>query len=145
MNTPFPIRLVASSLLLIFCGMAYSQSVERRPVRDIERIISIYRGSLENQNAGVVEATIFHLITVRTLFPEQDYRKVSKELSRLALAGVTPSIRFKSFVAVNYIQYPQLFEGIDDEIREAKIDQADQVFERLESRLSSYQVSSAGI
>lgn len=139
MKRTFATLFLTSGLLLTFLAPAVSQPVNLEHIKNAGEVIDRYKKALNHENPGVVESTIFCVITMRWLYPGENYDKIADELAHLAVEGPTPTIRYKSFIAANYLQHPEWFQGSQEEIQQAysRPERVNPLFVSLLNRMES--------
>jgi hypothetical protein len=109
----------------------YFSTPETYRTTDMGKVGKSYLECLKSMNNGVVESAIAHLtkgaLCSRETFPQY----VRSTLDYLAVAGRTPSIRYRAYLACLVLDSPELFAG------EGKCDfrNGDELFSALSDRL----------
>ena len=62
-----------------------------------------YTANLRSEVDGVIESTIFHIVTTRITAPEQNYDKIIDELKRLSFGASQPGLRYKAYLAASVL------------------------------------------
>lgn len=69
--------------------------------------------SLNSDNAGVVEASIFVVMSAKKYYPELNLRKAVNIISELSQESENLTIRYKAQLALMYVNFPELFSDLD--------------------------------
>lgn len=74
-----------------------------------------YEKALKSGNAGMVESAIFHSLKFMLFYPQEDAAKLKKQITRLVKEGETRSIRYKAYLASQFLNNPDLLATIEKE------------------------------
>jgi hypothetical protein len=94
-----------------------------------------YLHNLNLECAGIVESTVVNVIILKLYYPEKDFEDICERLEELAVSHSRESIRFKAFIALNYIKYGENFDWIGIGIYE----QGENLYENFFNRLDEMQ------
>lgn len=108
----FLYRTILLSVMMIFVQQLGAQEYHLSQVK-LKRAIEAYEWSLQNSHTAIVESSIYNVILLKHYYPRQNYDGIQGVLGKLAMNGATPVIRSKAYMAMMYINYPDLFENID--------------------------------
>ena len=117
------IILVLAVALPLF---AIAGETASKPVPNVNLIEKAYLASLRHENAGVVESAILQTTVINIMRDDIHLPKVEREVKRLARKGSTAEIRYKAYIASNFLTNPELvkstnlpekLEGVTDENR----------------------------
>lgn len=109
----------------------YFSTVEAHRKADIGKVACRYANCLKSGNPGVIESALGHAVRMKLYIPESNCPELRQEISSLAVAGLTPSIRYKAYLASLVFDSPVLFR--DEAARE--YGNVDELFNAVASRL----------
>lgn len=98
-------------MFLILTHFAFAQS----PLNRIDRALLAYEQALEHSNNGVVESAIINIMKLKLIYPNQDYSRLTKKLNKLCFKDRTKTVRYKAYIAANYLQHPERFTWLKSE------------------------------
>lgn len=94
-----------------------------------------YLIALDRDNAGIVESAICNIMIMKLYFPERDYDKFITKLSQLVTEGTTKPIRYKAFIACNYLKHPERYTWIKSDTLNNTVDFFNLFSEKLAQQL----------
>lgn len=97
----------------------------------VEKAYQSYLQSLNHPNNGVVESAIINIMKLKLVYPDLDYAKLTKKLETLAFEGDNKSIRYKAYIAANFLKHPARF----DWIKPGTYEELNQFFTEYETKL----------
>ena len=130
--------LILSLVLLIQTPVLFGQedAPNTENVLHFEKVaIQRYIDGLRFDNNGVVEAATFYALKLKLFHPEWDTTNLEREFARLVKKGETETIRFKAYIALQYMKNPALFSKIEK--KDYKND-SDEFFRVLTSHLQQH-------
>ncbi|MGH1366179.1 MAG: hypothetical protein ACRBF0_21645 [Calditrichia bacterium] len=80
----------------------------------LSKAIAVYATSLQHNNKGVVESTIFNVMRLKRDHANLDYSEIRSNLKILLINPPSQTIRYKAFIALNYLESPQHFPWIEE-------------------------------
>ncbi|MCK6621731.1 MAG: hypothetical protein HUU32_05390 [Calditrichaceae bacterium] len=92
--------------VLSLAGLAQSAAVVENAPRN-------YEMALKSGNASVVESALFHVVKFKIFYTEQDTEKLAAMLEKLASDGETGAIRYKAYLAGQFLNDPALLAKIE--------------------------------
>lgn len=98
---------------------------------DLEKAVKVYTESLKHTNKGIVESTIFNVMRMKKEYADIDYSSASAQLEALLVNPPSEIIRYKAFIAINYLEKPERFPWIE----EVNPEQSAEFFQRLSEKL----------
>jgi|BarGraIncu00222A_1022003.scaffolds.fasta_scaffold36763_2 hypothetical protein len=105
------IRLFAVVILIIAgTNLFAGENKEVKPFKEVFELNTL--ASLNSDNLGVAESSLFVTLELKDRYPGEDYSKVVNKLDELARDGSTLSIRYKAQLANIYYKYYYLFADI---------------------------------
>lgn len=102
------------TLTIILLTMV-SLTVFAQTEKVIENAPANYLQALKSNNDGVVESAIFHSVKYKIFYPDQNTTELEKEIENLVEKGKTEAIRYKAFLANQFIQNSKLMSNIEKE------------------------------
>ncbi len=109
-------------LILLIAGSSFSKvnpdSIKNEtemnsiPDESLQRGAINYYTALNRDNKGIIESAITNIMIMRLYFPERDYEKCILKLTELSTEGTSKQIRYKSFIACNYLKHPERYTWI---------------------------------
>ena len=78
-----------------------------------QNMVYRYKEALQSEVPGVVESGIFFAVKLNLFSPELNSEEIKKELSRLVKKGQTETIRYKAYIAYQYLDNPELLSKIE--------------------------------
>ena len=94
---------------------------------DLQTAVESYEYCLQHDNAGVVESTLANVVRFKLVNPEYDTEALSDDLVSLAQNGETESLRFKAFLANQFLNSGQLLSQLNDQ----EFDEDEHLFKTL--------------
>lgn len=73
-----------------------------------KRDFDLIPASLDSKIPGIVESTIYNLITEKRYYPSADYSEMIDKLNRIAEENSDPSLRAKAHLAIIYLSTSSL-------------------------------------
>lgn len=95
-------------VMLSFAVFAQSAEVVDNAPRNFEN-------ALKSGNPGLVESAIFLVVKFKLFYPENDTGMLVKEIDRLVKEGQTKSIRYKAYLASEFLKHEDLLANIEKE------------------------------
>jgi hypothetical protein len=126
-------KVLTIILIVIVSFVALAQTektIESAPVN--------YLKALKSDNDGMVESAIFHSVKYKMYYPEQYTAKLEKEIEKLVEDGKTEAIRYKAFLANQFMQNSNLLSKIEKDNYKDK----DEFFKLLGEELNDYFLAS---
>jgi hypothetical protein len=120
-----------ASLLLILFNITIGQTPEQ-----CEAALTNYYHALNSDNQGLIESAIVCIVKLKMYAPGMDYSQIPDKLNELMENGPTDVIKYKSFIAVLYIEDPERFKWISAAQDPSKITTIDEIFARIESQIT---------
>lgn len=114
---------------MVFCVDLFAEYTDAK----IKRACDSYERSLNSEINGVVESAIINIMKMKTARPDFDYSCLAKTLEKLSFDGQTMLIRYKSYIAANYLKYPERFTWI----KSGNYEELTRFFSKYESRLET--------
>lgn len=99
--------------------------------KSLKKAVKVYTESLKHSNEGIVESTIFNIMRMKKAYTNVDFTSVNKQLETLLVNPPSEIIRYKAFIAINYLENPERFPWIE----EINPEQSAEFFQRLSERL----------
>lgn len=123
-------KYFAVSAAVMFLILTHS-AFARNPVNKIDQVLLAYEQALDHTNSGVVESTIINVMKLKLLYPNQDYSRLTKKLNKLCLKNRSKFVRYKAYIAANYLQHPERFVWLKTQ----SVDNVNDFFRRYEANL----------
>ncbi len=101
-------------LTIIFIATV-SFAVFAQTDKTIESAPANYLKALKSDNDGMVESAIFHSMKYKLYYPEQNTTRLEKEIEKLVEKGKSEAIRYKAFLAMQFMQNDKLMNIIEKE------------------------------
>jgi len=98
---------------------------------DLARVERNYLACLQSQNDGVVESAIAQVAHAKLYCPDECFAHLKEALSRMAVTGRTPAIRYKAYLAMLVFDHPAIFV----KEQQAEFDTPEQLFSAIGARL----------
>jgi hypothetical protein len=95
-----------------------------------------YYNALNSDNQGLLESAIERVVKLKMYSPGMDYAQIQEKLNELMDNGPTDVIKYKSFIAVLYIENPARFTWISATQDSSKITTIDEIFARIENQIT---------
>jgi len=116
------ILTLALVIVLLIAGSSFSQD-KPEPVKNFSNLNSIsdqslqrasinYYFALSRKNTGVIESAITNIMIMKLYFPERNYENFITKLTELSTDGKSKQIRYKSYIACNYLKHPERYSWI---------------------------------
>jgi hypothetical protein len=110
-------------------GVFASRSSHQRA--DLAKVERRYLACLQSLNDGVVESAIAQVAHLKLYCPGKCFAGLQGALSRLAVTGRTPAIRYKAYLAMLVFDHPAMFVNE----QEAEYSTEGQLFTAIGKRL----------
>ena len=94
--------------VLVFCVDVFANEVDQK----IEKAKKAYGECLNTNVNGVIESTIINVMKMKAVYPDYNYSSLAKKLEKLSFDGPTQIIRYKAYIAANYLKHPERFSWI---------------------------------
>jgi len=78
----------------------------------LQRGSESYFIALNRDNQGMIESAISNIMIMKLYFPDRNYDRFISKLTELTTEGSTKQIRFKAFIACNYLIHPERYTWI---------------------------------
>lgn len=118
-------------VMVSFAALAQTEkTIESAPIN--------YLKALKSDNDGMVESAIFHSVKYKIYYPEQNTARLEKEIGNLIEDGKTETIRYKAFLANQFMQNSNLLNKIDKDDYKDR----DEFFKMLGEELNDYFLAS---
>lgn len=114
------------TLSLLFVALL-SVGLAAQSPENVKNAPKNFEKALKSGNAGLVESAIFHSLKFMIFYPEQDVAKLKKQITRLVKEGETRNIRYKAYLASQFLNNPDLLATIE----KADYKDADEFFKML--------------
>lgn len=102
------------TLSLLFVALL-SVGLAAQSPENVKNAPKNFEKALKSGNAGLVESAIFHSLKFMIFYPEQDVTKLKKQITRLVKEGETRNIRYKAYLASQFLNNPDLLATIEKE------------------------------
>lgn len=102
-------------LLTVFFAVMLSAAVFAQGAKVIEKAPKNFENALKSDNDGLVESAIFLVVKFKLFYPEEDIKKVEKQIDRLVSDGSTGAIRYKAYLASEFLKNGELLANIAKE------------------------------
>jgi hypothetical protein len=96
-------------------AIIFSMAVFARGADVVEKAPQNYLKALKSGNPGLVESTLFHVVKFKLFYPGQDTQKLEKQAGRLVTEGGTRTIRYKAYLACEFLKNEDLLVNIEKE------------------------------
>ena len=113
-------------VILSFAVFAQSEAVVDQAPQNFEK-------ALKSGNPGLVESAIFLTVKYKLFYPEKDTGKLVKVIDRLVTEGQTKCIRYKAYLASEYLKHGELLANVEKE----NYKDGDQFFRMLAHKLEN--------
>ena len=100
------------TLILI---VAVSVAAFAQTEKTVESAPANYIKALKSDNDGMVESALFHAMKYKLYYPDQNISDLEKQIERLAENGKSETIRYKAFLANEFMQNEALMNRIEKE------------------------------
>ena len=120
-----------STLIVTLLNISIGQTPEQ-----CEAALANYYHALNSDNQGLIESAIVGIVKLKMYAPGMDYSQIQDKLNELMENGPTDVIKYKSFIAVLYIEDPERFKWISAAQDPSKITTIDEIFARIESQIT---------
>ncbi len=102
------------TLSLLFVALL-SVGLAAQSAENLKNAPKNYEKALKSGNAGMVESAIFHSLKFMLFYPQEDVAKLKKQITRLVKEGETRNIRYKAYLASQFLNNPDLLATIEKE------------------------------
>ena len=113
---------------------SYSMSISEKA---IERASANYYKALQSDNEGMIESAMTNIMIMKLYFPDKDYDQFIIKLSELTTEGTTKQVRYKAFIACNYLKHPERYNWIKKDTFQATSDFFNLFSEKLAKQLEN--------
>jgi len=100
-----------------------------------------YLNALNSNNEGMMESAMTNIMIMKLYFPERDYDKFISKLSELTTEGESKQVRFKAFIACNYLKHPERYNWIEKDTFQVTTDFFKLFSEKLAKQLEKQEDS----
>ncbi len=104
---------------------------EDNNIESVHKLIETMVANLSNKNVGIVESTIFNLISLKGRYPDRDYSLATKALGKLAFNAENSEVRYMAYIATSYLTNPEWVPWLNTQVTE---------MEGLEEKMDSFQI-----
>jgi hypothetical protein len=94
-----------------------------------------YYTALNRNNEGIIESAITNIMIMKLYFPERNYDNFIAKLTELNTEGKSKQIRYKSYIACNYLKHPERYTWINKDSFKNTIELFNQFSEKLAKQL----------
>jgi len=94
--------LALGILAFTFTAWAQTEQSEKK-VPNHERLLKVFSTSLENKIPGIVESTIYNVVSYKKYYPNLDYSRINNLLNEISQKHEDASIRYKAQLASMYL------------------------------------------
>ena len=108
--------------ILLIAGFSFSKekpeaiknfsNLKSIPDQSLQRAAINYYIALNRDNNGIIESAITNIMIMKLYFPERKYDKFITKLTELSTEGASKQIRYKSYIACNYLKHPERYTWI---------------------------------
>jgi hypothetical protein len=98
--------------LTIVLTALISLAIYAQSEKTIESAPANYLQALKSDNDGMVESTIFHSLKYKMYYPERNTAQLENQIENLVENGKTEAIRYKAFLANQFMQNSKLLNKI---------------------------------
>jgi hypothetical protein len=98
-----------------------------------------YYKALNSENTGLIESAIVNIVKLKMYSPCMDYSRITDRLEELTESGPSDVIKYKSFIAILYLEHPERFNWISADETQEHITTIDEMFARIETQLAAKQ------
>jgi hypothetical protein len=88
----------------------YFSSLESYQHANLNVLRRNFRSCLDSDNDGVVESAIAHIIRMKMYLKAEDFSDLKSAIDWLSVAGRTPAIRYKAYLAILVLDNPNWFK-----------------------------------
>lgn len=103
-------KLYAIVFMVVLSFAVFAQSAEV-----VDNAPRNFENALKTDNPGLVESAIFLAVKFKLFYPEQNTDGLVKEIDRLVKEGQTKSIRYKAYLASEFMKHGDLMANIEKE------------------------------
>ena len=118
----------------------YFSGIETHRRADIACACKNYLAGITSTNEGVVESAIAHVVRMKMYLPDRNFCDLQAAINRQAVAGATPSIRYKAYLAGLVLDNPAWFAA--ESAREYQ--NPTELFKALSNRLEKTLAANTG-
>lgn len=111
---------------------------------NLDRVEKNYLHALQSSNEGVVESTIYNILMLKLKFPNREIGEIKDELKQLAMEGNEQSVRYKAYIAMNFIGEVQWLSQYKEVAFLLESSDQEQLFRILADELKKGYLTSAG-
>jgi hypothetical protein len=122
-------RTLILALIAVVSFAAFAQTE-----KTIESAPANYIKALKSDNDGMVESALFHALKYKLYYPEENTSDLEKQIERLVDNGNSETIRYKAFLANEFMQNHQLMNRIE----KADYKDAGEFFKMLSEELNNH-------
>lgn len=119
-------KLYAIVFMVMLSFAVFGQSAEA-----VDKAPQNFENALKSDNPGLVESAIFLTVKYKLFYPEKNTGKLVKAIDRLVKKGQTKSIRYKAYLASEYMRHGELLANVEKE----DYKDGDQFFKLLADKL----------
>lgn len=100
-------------ILSLFFVVLLSVALPAQSAENLKSAPQNFEKALKSGNAGLVESAIFHSLKFMLFYPEQGVARLKKQISRLVKEGETRNIRYKAYLAAQFLNHLDLLARIE--------------------------------
>jgi hypothetical protein len=123
--------------LILALIVAVSFAAFAQTEKTVESAPANYVKALKSDNDGMVESAIFHSLKYKLYYPEENTAKLEKEIEKLVENGNSDAIRYKAFLAAEFMQNYTLM----NRIKKADYKDAGEFFKMLGKELNEHLIA----
>lgn len=121
-------KLYAIVFVVLLSVAVFGQSAEA-----VDKAPQNFEKALKSDNPGLIESAIFLTVKYKLFYPEKDTENLVKAIDRLVIDGQTKSIRYKAYLASEYLKHGELLANVEKE----NYKDGDQFFKLLADKLEN--------
>ena len=120
---------------MMISAASYAQAPATNHDAKIDKAKKNYLVGLRSDISGLVESCMMRSAQVKMLYPDANYSDVKKVTDSIAVHGVSPTIRYKAYLASNVLENPEWFGKRDRQAIETPDEFFNSVAAQLQERL----------
>lgn len=102
-----------------------------------------YLQSLQAAQRSTVEKAIFNVVVLKLQHPELEVEEINTELKRLALNSNSRSVRYKAYIAINFLSDARWVKSHRNELKVLAENEQDKLFSKLADEIRQDYMTSA--
>jgi hypothetical protein len=99
--------------LILTLIVAVSLAAFAQTEKTVQNAPANYIKALKSDNDGMVESALFHAMKYKLYYPDQNTSDLERQIERLVDNGDSETIRYKAFLANEFIQNDVLMNKIE--------------------------------